>query len=179
MKASQIFYLFITMLVVSCGETNKNNSNSKDYFSSKIDTSYNSIDRTKIDEITRHFYDKKSNNGVKSLTFSTPLKGSNDFMKFSLIKIDASDLKNAESSSLVFKSIEEVQDFFGKIDSLGTDKSLLERKKIKHYEINKGEYSVEIKQFDGEVNIPYKMELSISEYKGIKSAFEKYLLENQ
>ncbi|WP_165750434.1 hypothetical protein [Cellulophaga sp. Z1A5H] len=179
MKVSLIFYLFIAMLLASCGERSRNDSKKSDYYSTKIDTSYNVSSRTKIDNITRRIYDKTSNDAKNSLRLSTEIEGGNDFMKFSIMKIDASDLKNAKTSSLVFKNIEEVQEFFNKIDTLEIGKNLMERKKVKHYEINKGKSSIDITQFDGEINIPKKLKLSTSEYDGIKSAFKKYLLENQ
>ena len=178
MKASLV-YLFIAILLVSCGETSKNASEKSDYYSTKIDTSYSVSSRTKIYKISRRIYAKTSGDAKHSLTLSTDLEGGDDFMKYYIVKVDASDLKDLKTSSLAFKNVAEFETFFSKIDTLDIGKSLTERKKTKHYEITKGKYLIDIQQFNRDINIPNKMKLSNSEYKGIKSSFEKYLLENQ
>ena len=179
MKIHSIFYLSIAILFVGCGETNQNTTKKSDYYSTRIDTSYNAIDRTKIDKIERYIYSYKSNRAKHSLSLSTDLKGRDDVMTYNIIKVNASDLGNIKSSILTFKNVAEVETFFSKVDALEIDTSLLERKKTKHYEINKGKRLIDINQFNGENNISNKMTLSTSEYDGIKSAFKKYLSENQ
>lgn len=177
MKFDSIIYVILTVALFSCNSTTNGAYSDTNFYSVKVDTSYNLSDRTIIDEINRYIYLKKSKDATKSLSLSKKTKVNSDNSKFTIIKIDATDINDIESSILSFKSEEEVQQLFNKIDSIEDGKSLNERKKTKHYEITKYNSTIEIKQFDGSINIEKKVSLTTLEYDGIKASFKKYLLE--
>lgn len=177
MKIISLMYLILILAIVSCNKTTNNSQSKNEFYSIKIDTSYSLSDRTKIEEIKRYIYLKQSTKATKSLSLSKIIKGNSKDFKFTIIKIDATDIQEVESSILSFKNEEELQQLFLKVDSVEEGKSLKERKKTKHYEITKYNNTIEIEQFNSSINKSNKITLTTLEYDGLKAAFEKYALE--
>ena len=176
-KALATLLIAVCLLFISCRETNKDDSKKSDYYSTRVDTTYNRTDRTKIDEILRYIYEKRSSDLKKSLTFSTNLIDNKTF-KYSILKVDRSDINNFKSGELFFHNVSEIKSLFHKIDSLDIDDSLKKREKTMYYEISKHEEDMNIMQYSSSLGIAYELLLTFIEYEGIKSSFEKYLSEN-
>ena len=134
-------------------------------------------DRTEIDGIERYIYYKHTSDFKKTLTFKIKLKGPK-YNKFSIYRVNASSPGNMLIDYLFFDNVSEIKSLFSKIDSLGIDESLKERKKTTHYEISKYKRSIGITQYSSSADIGNDFVLTSKEYDGIKSSFEKYLLEN-
>jgi len=176
-KALATLLIAVGVFFISCKETNKVDSTKSDYYSTRIDTTYNRTDRTKIDEIRRYIYEKGSSDLKKSLTFSKNLMDNKTF-KYSILKVDRSDINNYQSGELFFHNVQEIKTLFYKIDSLSIDETLKEREKRMYYEISKQKEDLNIMQYSNSLGTVFELFLTYPEYEGIKSTFEKYLLEN-
>ena len=180
MKTHSFFYLFIVLLNTSCTETNKSDSKKSDYYSTRIDTTFSMIDRTEISSITRYIYEKESKDLKKSLTFSKQIRKEYMYgIKYRFSRVNTTNLEHIRSDFLVFDNVTEIKSLFDKIDSLGIGESLKERKKTMYYEIDKRQSGISVKQFSGAVDFSNDWYFRNSEYDGIKSSFEKHLLEYQ
>lgn len=169
-------FLFV-LFFFSCEKNTKNNT-VEDYYSTKLDTTYDIFDRTKIDRIDRSIYLKE--NEFKHLYSSLELYntlGTNDFF-ISESKFNSKEANSNLVNLLIFRSAQEIESMFQKIDSVEVGKNLNERKKTKHYEISKSEWKIKITQFTDELDFGNRMWLDYEEYDGIKSAYFKYKSEN-
>ena len=173
-----IYAILALIALAGCADT-KQSDNNDNYYSTKVDTSYSAVDRTKIEGVRRMIYNKAITSSfsgkserIVSLTNSTK-ENENSFM------IWECDDDLADASSLHFKNEDELLDFFSKVDALNVGEELEERKKTKHYFIAKGEENIEIKVWK-EISAWGKMaKLSSEEYLGIKDAYTKFSNENK
>lgn len=168
-----IIFLLLPILFLGCANQKENELKQIDFYSTKVDTLYSLSDRTKIDEIKRFIYDKKINDGKYGLNLHTELKKGKP-TSFALVKVIFKKDLSSEAYALTFKNIAEVKSLFSKIDSLKVGNQLKERKKVKHYEIDKTSSSIHIKQFATSVDIPFEMYLRNIEFEGLKMALERF-----
>jgi hypothetical protein len=170
--------ILVAVILFSCDNAPKQKE-VKDYYSTKVDTSWNPYDRTKIVSINRDIYKKTSKDMRRAITLDFQESKMRKFQdEFRISKIVLSkDNDIAQSNMFFFDNAEILKEMFTKIDSLKPEKQLVERKKTIHYEIDKGTKGVRITQYTSEASKGNTIRLSNEEYQGIKEAFARYELE--
>lgn len=169
----KLILLALVLSLTSCQDSFKEPEN---YYSTKVDTTYSSVDRTVITGISRKIYAKRyPNNSKKYRAVSLSL-----YLKDNTLSILERD-ESYTYRGIWFKNKEELIDFFSKVDSLKLGQELNERKKTVHYEISKKEkkqYGRDIKVRQFLSHGKYDIELSNEEYFGIKEAYTKFMNES-
>tara|TARA_R110000803_G_C11987103_1_gene321475 strand:+ start:4034 stop:4573 length:540 start_codon:yes stop_codon:yes gene_type:complete len=170
--------ILVGIILFSCDNVPKQKE-AKDYYSTKVDTTWYPTDRTKIYYISRDIYNKTSENMRRSITLDfqeSKIRERQDEFRISKIVLSKNN-DPAQSSMFFFDNAELLKEMFAKVDSLESGKKLEERKKTTHYVIDKGTRGVRITQYTSEVSKGMAITLSNEEYQGIKEAFAKYELE--
>jgi hypothetical protein len=176
MKKVFIALFVCSVALVSCSELNQN-GNSDNFYSNEVDTFYSSTDRTKIDGISRDIYYKMENNSFDGKLVKLVGLHISLFKKDHSLMLRTMDKDNV-SVALHFDNKDELQDLFSKVDTLKVGEELNERKKTTHYIISKEEKRIVIQQWRNPIGgMSDRVKLSLSEYTGIKDAYNKYLSE--